>query len=183
VKLLNQLEDVSFWWIKGELAGKVIVNFVILLVVTLQHSFSEVIRSCPIVWGPKKAPAGPPFFLLEKKFFKNFGRFREFKGRTQLLKGLFIATWNKSPTFKTGQITAQLSQVPDWLFIKAAALIKPAAGGCASHWTWARFTTTSRGDKSLLIPLLRPIHAETCWRKKLMWNNKARAKFAEDKQD
>ena len=80
-----------------------------LLVVTLQHSFSKVIQELSIV---------------QARLLELIGRFREFKGRTQLLKG-FVLHLEHKPDFKPANYTS-LSQVP-MLFNQAAAVIKPAA--------------------------------------------------------
>ena len=80
-----------------------------LLVVTLQHSFSKVIQELSIV---------------QARLLALIGRFREFKGRTQLLKG-FLLHMEQKPDFAPVNYS-QLSQVPV-LFNQAAPVIKPAA--------------------------------------------------------
>jgi hypothetical protein len=80
-----------------------------LLVVTLQQCFAKVIQELSIV---------------QARLLELIGRFREFKGRTQLLKG-FLLHMEHKPDFSPSNY-AQLSQVP-MLFNQAAALIKPAA--------------------------------------------------------
>lgn len=106
-ELLNQLELFRFDEL-SELAGS---NRELrhLLVVTLQHSFSKVIQELSIV---------------QARLLELIGRFREFKGRTQLLKG-FVLHMEQKPDFSPVNYS-QLSQVP-MLFNQAAALIKPAA--------------------------------------------------------
>lgn len=106
-ELLNQLEMFRFDEL-SELAGS---NRELrhLLVVTLQHSFSKVIQELSIV---------------QARLLELIGRFREFKGRTQLLKG-FVLHMEQKPDFSPVNYS-QLSQVP-MLFNQAAALIKPAA--------------------------------------------------------
>ncbi|WP_340678136.1 phosphoenolpyruvate carboxylase [Paraglaciecola sp.] len=106
-ELLKQLEMFRF----DELSEQAGSNRELrhLMVVTLQHSFSKVIQELSIV---------------QARLLELIGRFREFKGRTQLLKG-FLLHMEHKPDFKPGNYT-QLSQVP-MLFNQAAALIKPAA--------------------------------------------------------
>ena len=77
--------------------------------VTLQHSFSKVIQELSIV---------------QARLLELIGRFREFRGRTQLLKG-FLLHMEQKPDFSPVNYS-QLSKVP-MLFNQAAALIKPAA--------------------------------------------------------
>ncbi len=80
-----------------------------LLVVTLQLSFSQVIQELSIVQAN----------LLEL-----LGRFREFKGRTRLLKG-FVLHMEQKPDFEPVNY-CNLSQIP-MLFNQANSAIKPAA--------------------------------------------------------
>ena len=80
-----------------------------LLVVTLQSSFAH---------------ATQELSLVQSKLIELLGRFREFKGRTRLLKG-FLLHMEQKPDFAPAQY-ASLSDVP-YLFNKAKALIKPAA--------------------------------------------------------
>lgn len=80
-----------------------------LLVVALQQCFSRVTQELAIVQGR----------LLEL-----LGRFREFRGRTRLLKG-FVLHMEQKPDFVPGNYY-NLTQVP-MLFNHAKKLIKPAA--------------------------------------------------------
>ncbi|MEP7766317.1 hypothetical protein, partial [Sanguibacter sp. 26GB23] len=79
---LNQLEMFRFDEL-SELAGS---NRELrhLLVVILQHSFSKVIQELSIV---------------QARLLELIGRFREFKGRTQLLKG-FLLHMEQKPDFR-----------------------------------------------------------------------------------
>lgn len=80
-----------------------------LLVITLQHSFAEVTQELAIV---------------QARLLALLGRFREYRGRTQLLKGYLLHIEQK-PDFVPGNYCQQ-TQVPP-LFNQAKALIKPAA--------------------------------------------------------
>ncbi len=80
-----------------------------LLVVTLQASF---------------ATATQELSLVQAKLIELLGRFREFKGRTRLLKG-FMLHMEQKPDF-TPSNYASLSNVPN-LFNCAGGIIKPAA--------------------------------------------------------
>ncbi|MCV2884963.1 phosphoenolpyruvate carboxylase [Aestuariibacter sp. AA17] len=106
-ELLSQLELFRFDEL-SELAGS---NRELrqLLVVTLQHSFSRATQELSIVQGR----------LLEL-----LGRFREFRGRTRLLKG-FLLHMEQKPDFAPGNYT-NLTQVP-MLFNQAESIIKPAS--------------------------------------------------------
>lgn len=80
-----------------------------LLVVTLQHSFSRVTQELAIV---------------QARLLELLGRFREFRGRTRLLKG-YLLHMEQKPDFAPGNYT-NLTQVP-MLFNQAKAIIRPAA--------------------------------------------------------
>lgn len=80
-----------------------------LLVVTLQASF---------------ATSTQELSLVQAKLIELLGRFREFKGRTRLLKG-FMLHMEQKPDFTPSNYGAQ-SNVPS-LFNRAGGIIKPAA--------------------------------------------------------
>ena len=80
-----------------------------LLIVTLQHSFSRVTQELSIV---------------QARLLALLGRFREFRGRTRLLKG-FVLHMEQKPDFRPGNYY-NLTQVP-MLFNLADSLVKPAA--------------------------------------------------------
>ena len=80
-----------------------------LLIVTLQQSFSRVTQELAIV---------------QARLLELLGRFREFRGRTRLLKG-FLLHMEQKPDFAPGNYY-NLTQVP-MLFNLADTLIKPAA--------------------------------------------------------
>ncbi|NMH59457.1 phosphoenolpyruvate carboxylase [Alteromonas ponticola] len=106
-ELLKQLEMFRFEEL-SELAGN---NRELrhLLIVTLQHSFSRVTQELSIV---------------QARLLALLGRFREFRGRTRLLKG-FMLHMEQKPDFVPGNYS-KLTQVP-MLFNQAASLIVPAA--------------------------------------------------------
>ncbi len=106
-ELLKQLEMFRFEEL-SELAGN---NRELrhLLIVTLQHSFSRVTQELSIV---------------QARLLALLGRFREFRGRTRLLKG-FLLHMEQKPDFAPGNYS-KLTQVP-MLFNQAASLIAPAA--------------------------------------------------------
>ncbi|MCW8107800.1 phosphoenolpyruvate carboxylase [Alteromonas ponticola] len=106
-ELLKQLEMFRFEEL-SELAGN---NRELrhLLIVTLQHSFSRVTQELSIV---------------QARLLALLGRFREFRGRTRLLKG-FMLHMEQKPDFAPGNYT-KLTHVP-MLFNQAANLIVPAA--------------------------------------------------------
>ncbi len=106
-ELLTQLEMFRF----DELSEQAGSNRELrhLLVVTLQHSFSKVTQELSIV---------------QARLLELIGRFREFRGRTQLLKG-FLLHMEQKPDF-TPTNYSQLSNVP-MLFNQAASILKPAA--------------------------------------------------------
>ncbi|WP_026375822.1 hypothetical protein [Aestuariibacter salexigens] len=106
-ELLNQIELFRFDEL-SELAGS---NRELrqLLVVTLQQSFSRVTQELSVV---------------QARLLALLGRFREFKGRTRLLKG-FLLHMEQQPDFAPTDYT-KLSQVPV-MFNQAAALINAAA--------------------------------------------------------
>ncbi len=80
-----------------------------LLVVTLQAAF---------------ATSTQELSLVQAKLIELLGRFREFKGRTRLLKG-FMLHMEQKPDFVPSNY-ASLSQVPN-LFNCAGGIVKPAA--------------------------------------------------------
>lgn len=80
-----------------------------LLVVTLQSSF---------------ATSTQELSLVQAKLIELLGRFREFKGRTRLLKG-FVLHMEQNPDFTPGNY-ASLSHVPA-LFNRAKGTLKPAS--------------------------------------------------------
>lgn len=80
-----------------------------LLVVTLQSAF---------------ATSTQELSLVQSKLIELLGRFREFKGRTRLLKG-FMLHMEQKPDFKPVNY-ASLSNVP-MLFNRSSGIIKPAA--------------------------------------------------------
>ncbi|MCW8091451.1 phosphoenolpyruvate carboxylase [Alteromonas sp. ASW11-130] len=106
-ELLKQLEMFRFEEL-SELAGN---NRELrhLLIVTLQHSFSKVTQELSIV---------------QARLLALLGRFREFRGRTRLLKG-FMLHMEQKPDFTPGNYT-KLTNVP-LLFNQAGSLIAPAA--------------------------------------------------------
>lgn len=106
-ELLNQLEMFRFDQL-SELAGS---NRELrhLLVVTLQHSFSK---------------ATQELALVQARLLALLGRFREFRGRTRLLKG-FVLHMEQQADFVPTDYT-KLSHVP-MLFNQAAGLLKHAA--------------------------------------------------------
>jgi hypothetical protein len=105
--LLNQLSLFEFDKL-SEIAG-VHRDLRQLLVVTLQSSFARCTQELS---------------LAQSKLIDLLGRFREFKGRTRLLKG-FVLHLAQRPDFAP-QNYATLSNVPD-LFNIAQSTIKPAA--------------------------------------------------------
>ncbi|WP_416306451.1 phosphoenolpyruvate carboxylase [Neptunicella sp. SCSIO 80796] len=80
----------------------------LLLIVTLQQAFSRVTQELSIV---------------QARLLELLGRFREYRGRTRLLKG-FILHQEQHPDFQPPDYT-QLSKVP-LLFNQASKLIQPA---------------------------------------------------------
>ncbi len=80
-----------------------------LLVITLQTAF---------------ATSTQELSLVQSKLLELLGRFREFKGRTRLLKG-FMLHMEQKPDFTPANYSS-LSQVPN-LFNRASGIIKPAA--------------------------------------------------------
>ncbi|MCC2618135.1 phosphoenolpyruvate carboxylase [Aestuariibacter halophilus] len=80
-----------------------------LLVVTLQQCFSRVTQELAIV---------------QARLLELLGRFREFRGRTRLLKG-FLLHMEQQPDFTPGNY-ANLTQVP-MLFNQADSLLAPAS--------------------------------------------------------
>ncbi|MCU7555186.1 phosphoenolpyruvate carboxylase [Alteromonas sp. ASW11-19] len=79
-----------------------------LLVVSLQKSFSRAAQELSVV---------------QARLLDLLGRFREFQGRTRLLKG-YLLHMEQQPDFVPGNYT-RLSQVPV-LFNQAASMLKPA---------------------------------------------------------
>lgn len=106
-ELLTQLEMFQFDQLSQEAGSNRELRH--LLVVTLQQSFAKVTRELTVV---------------QSRLLALLGRFREFRGRTQLLKG-FLLHLEQQPGFKPKNY-AQFSQVP-MLFNQAKALLKPAA--------------------------------------------------------
>lgn len=106
-ELLKQLELFRFDEL-SELAGS---NRELrhLLVVTLQVNFSRVTQELAVV---------------QARLLELLGRFREFRGRTRLLKG-FVLHLEQQPDFAPSNYTG-LTQVP-LLFNQAPAMLKPAA--------------------------------------------------------
>ncbi len=80
-----------------------------LLVVSLQRSFSRAAQELSVV---------------QARLLDLLGRFREFQGRTRLLKG-YLLHMEQQPDFVPGNYT-RLSQVPV-LFNQAASMLRPAA--------------------------------------------------------
>ncbi len=105
-ELLNQLELFKFDQLT-QLSGSH-RELRHLLVVTLQSSFAHCIQELS---------------LAQSKLIDLLGRFREFKGRTRLLKG-FVLHLEQRPDFKPTDYS-RLSKVPT-LFNVADSLIKPA---------------------------------------------------------
>lgn len=105
--LLQQLECFQFDQL-SELAGSQ-RELRHLLVVALQQSFSR---------------AAQELSVAQARLLDLLGRFREFKGRTRLLKG-FLLHCEHHPDFTVNEYPA-LSQVPT-LFNQAAAMLNPAA--------------------------------------------------------
>ncbi|MDF2176969.1 phosphoenolpyruvate carboxylase [Aliiglaciecola sp. CAU 1673] len=106
-ELLNQLEMFRFDEL-SEVAGG-IRELRHLLVVALQQSFSRCTQELSIA---------------QARLLELLGRFREFRGRTRLLKG-FVLHMEQHPDFQPSSYVSH-SQVPA-LFNIAAALLQPAA--------------------------------------------------------
>ena len=106
-ELLKQLELFRFDEL-SELAGSH-RELRHLLVVTLQQSFSRVTQELAIV---------------QARLLELLGRFREFRGRTRLLKG-FLLHMEQKPDFAPGNYY-KLTKVP-MLFNQARSVLKPAA--------------------------------------------------------
>jgi hypothetical protein len=105
--MLMQLEMIRFDEL-AELAGQD-RDLRRLLIVTLQSVFAEVNRELGLVQG---------------KLIELIGRFREFQGRTRLLKG-FLLHMERKPDYQPANYAGQ-SQVPT-LFNQAAAILQPAS--------------------------------------------------------
>lgn len=105
-ELLNQLEMFRF----DELSQLAASNRELrhLLIVTLQHSFSRVTQELSIV---------------QARLLALLGRFREFRGRTRLLKG-FLLHIEQKPDFEPTNYCNQ-TQIP-MLFNQAQSIIQPA---------------------------------------------------------
>nr|WP_194362688.1 phosphoenolpyruvate carboxylase [Neptunicella marina] len=108
----------------------------LLLVVTLQQSFSR---------------ATQELSLVQARLLELLGRFREYRGRTRLLKG-FLLHQEQHPDFQPADYSA-LSAVP-MLFNQASGIIKPAAADVynVAHETdlqqlVARIKALHRNDK------------------------------------
>lgn len=106
-ELLTQLEMFRFDQLSEQAGSNRELRH--LLVVTLQHSFSKVVQELSIV---------------QARLLALIGRFREFRGRTQLLKGYLLHV-EQNPEFAPTNYS-QLSNVP-LLFNQGAALLRPAA--------------------------------------------------------
>ncbi len=106
-ELLNQLELFRFDEL-SQLAGSN-RDLRHLLVVTLQQCFSRSTQELAIV---------------QARLLELLGRFREFRGRTRLLKG-FLLHMEQKPDFAPGNY-CNLTHVP-MLFNQADSMIKPAA--------------------------------------------------------
>lgn len=106
-ELLNQLELIRFDQL-GELAGQD-RDLRRLLIVSLQRTFTEVAKELS---------------LVQAKLIELIGRFREFQGRTRLLRG-FLLHLEQHPDYRPRDVTRQ-SDVPQ-LFNQASAIITPAA--------------------------------------------------------
>jgi len=106
-ELLTQLEMFQFDQLSLEAGSNRELRH--LLVVTLQQSFAKVTRELTVV---------------QSRLLALLGRFREFRGRTQLLKG-FLLHLEQQPDFRPKNY-AQFSQVPK-LFNQAKSLLKPAS--------------------------------------------------------
>lgn len=106
-ELLAQLEMFRFDQL-GEVAGsdRDLRN---LLINTLQDSFAKVTQELSVV---------------QARLLQLLGRFREFQGRTRLLKG-FVLHLEQQPDYALRDYT-QLTQIPA-LFNQAEPIIKPAA--------------------------------------------------------
>ncbi|MBT0585125.1 phosphoenolpyruvate carboxylase [Alteromonas oceanisediminis] len=106
-ELLNQIELIRFDEL-GELAGN---NRELrhLLVVMLQQSFTKVTKELSAV---------------QARLIELIGRFREFRGRTRLLKGFVLHT-DQNPQFSPRDYTAG-SSIPS-LFTCAPGLLEPAS--------------------------------------------------------
>ncbi len=105
-ELLNQLECFRFDELSEIAGGNRELRH--LLVVALQQSFSKATQELSVA---------------QARLIDLLGRFREFQGRTRLLKG-FLLHMDQQPDFAPGNYP-NLTQVPI-LFNQAAALIEPA---------------------------------------------------------
>lgn len=105
--LLNQLECFRFDELSSIAGGNRELRH--LLVVALQQSFSKAAQELSVV---------------QARLLDLLGRFREFQGRTRLLKG-YLLHMEQQPDFTPGNYP-NLTQVPV-LFNQAAAIIQPAA--------------------------------------------------------
>lgn len=106
-ELLNQLECFRFDELSEIAGGNRELRH--LLVVALQQSFSKATQELSVA---------------QARLIDLLGRFREFQGRTRLLKG-FLLHMDQQPDFAPGNYP-NLTQVPI-LFNQAAALIQPAS--------------------------------------------------------
>lgn len=129
-ELLNQLEMFQFDQLSIEAGSNRELRH--LLVVTLQQSFAKVTRELAVV---------------QARLLALLGRFREFKGRTQLLKG-FLLHLEQQPDFAPKNYS-QFSQVP-LLFNQAKAIIKPAAVDV--------FSTVQEHDLQEIVGKLKSVH-------------------------
>ncbi|MCP5013022.1 MAG: phosphoenolpyruvate carboxylase, partial [Aestuariibacter sp.] len=106
-ELLNQLECFRFDELSEIAGGNRELRH--LLVVALQQSFSKATQELSVA---------------QARLVDLLGRFREFQGRTRLLKG-FLLHMDQQPDFTPGNYP-NLTQVPV-LFNQSAALIQPAS--------------------------------------------------------
>ncbi len=106
-ELLNQLECFRFDELSEIAGGNRELRH--LLVVALQQSFSKATQELSVA---------------QARLIDLLGRFREFQGRTRLLKG-FLLHMDQQPDFTPGNYP-NLTQVPV-LFNQSAALIQPAS--------------------------------------------------------
>ena len=128
--LLQQLESFHFDEL-SELAGS---NRELrhLLVVALQQSFSKAAQELSVV---------------QARLLDLLGRFREFQGRTRLLKG-FLLHMEQQPDFTPGNYPA-LSQVPV-LFNQAESVLEAAAADVNQ--------VAHEGDYQMIVSTLTDIH-------------------------
>lgn len=129
-ELLNQLEMFQFDQLT-EVAGSY-RELRQLLVVTLQQSFAKATQELAIV---------------QARLLELLGRFREFRGRTRLLKG-FLLHMEQKPDFTPGNYT-NLTKVP-MLFNQAQAMLKTASADV--------FRVEHEQDLQLLAGTVKAVH-------------------------